>query len=192
MSTEKDVLEKIHKHLEKIGKRQDEICERLGQLERSGTLAAGDELSHDDLVTFLDQFRAGEALGEASLGAWIEVADLPCVKGGLRTVQQREGMHARLLEARLKELGATPCFEIPEVIYQRTMRDAGNPDKPDAEKVADFVKQFPDIDAALKPIYDIIAKLDHDQETQFMLRTIAQDERSTLEFLQEACQLLNG
>jgi DNA-binding ferritin-like protein len=192
MSTEKDVLEKIHKHLEKIGKRQDEICERLGQLERSGTLAAGDELSHDDLVTFLDQFRAGEALGEASLGAWIEVADLPCVKGGLRTVQQREGMHARLLEARLKELGATPCFEIPEAIYQRTMQDAGNPDKPDAEKVADFVKQFPDIDAALKPIYDIIAKLDHDQETQFMLQTIAQDERSTLEFLQEACQLLNG
>ena len=31
-----------------------------------------------------------------------------------------------------------------------------------------------------------------DEETQALLRTIAQDERSTLEFLAEACQQLNG
>ena len=189
---ENEVLEKIFVQLEAIGNRQDDICERLGRLERSDGRTAGKGISHDALVAFLDQFRAGEALGEASLGAWIEVSDLPCVKGGLRTIAQREGMHSRLLEARLKELGATPSFEIPEQIYQRTMQDAGNPDKPDTEKVADFVKQFPDIDAALEPIHDVIAQLDHDQETQFLLKTIVQDERSTLEFLQEACELLNG
>ena len=153
---------------------------------------SSDSISQKDLISFLDQFRAGEALGEASLGAWIEVSDVACVKGGLRTVQQREGMHARLLEARMKELGATPSFEIPEAIYEKTMQGAGDCEKSDPEKVLEFVKQFPDIDAAIQPILDVADKLDRDPETQFMLRTIAQDERSTLQFLQDACQLLNG
>ncbi|MFP6606001.1 MAG: hypothetical protein VCC19_05450, partial [Myxococcota bacterium] len=164
----------------------------LGALFAGAGSGSGESMSHEALISFLDQFRAGEALGEASLGAWIEVSDVACVKGGLRTVQQREGMHARLLEARLKELGATPTFEVPQVVYDQTMQSAGDPNKSDPEKVADFVKQFPDVDAAIQPILDIADKLDHDPETQFMLRTIAQDERSTLEFLQDACQLLNG
>ena len=189
MADSKD-LKKIEKALGKISQQQEEILTRLDRLETGSV--SGESMSQDALVAFLDQFRAGEALGEASLGAWIEVSDVACVKGGLRTIQQREGMHARLLEARLKELGATPAFEIPEAVYEQTMKSAGDPDKSDPEKVADFVKQFPDVDAAIQPILDITDKLDHDPETQFMLRTIAQDERSTLEFLQDACQLLNG
>lgn len=189
MSDSKD-LKKIEKALGKISEQQEQILSRLEKLEAgSGGNAA---LSQEALITFLDQFRAGEALGEASLGAWIEVSDVACVKGGLRTVQQREGMHARLLEARMKELGATPSFEIPEAIYDRAMEGAADPEKPDPEKIADFVKQFPDVDAAIQPILDIADKLDHDPETQFMLRTIAQDERSTLEFLHDACRQLNG
>jgi hypothetical protein len=190
-STEK-TLDKIEKQLSKICEQQEAIVRRLDGLEGVRSGASADAISHDGLVAFLDQFRAGEALGEASLGAWIEVSELACVKGGLRTVQQREGMHARLLEARLKELGATPSFEIPEAVYEKAMQGAGDPDKKDAEKVADFVKQFPDPDAAIQPILDIANKLDHDQETQYLLRTIAQDERSTLVFLNETCQLLNG
>ena len=34
-------------------------------------------------------------------------------------------------------------------------------------------------------------RLDDDQETQFLLRTIAQDERSTLEFFADACKVLS-
>ncbi len=184
-------LGKIEKQLTKICQQQEEIVRRLDGLE-AGLGSSGGAISQEALIAFLDQFRAGEALGEASLGAWIEVSDMACVKGGLRTVQQREGMHARLLEARLKELGATPSFEVPEAVYEKTMKDAADPARKDAEKVADFVKQFPDVDAALQPILDISDKLDHDPETQFLLRTIAQDERSTLVFLQDACQLLNG
>ena len=189
MADSKD-LKKIEKALGKIGQQQEEILARLDRLEAGS--GSDESMSHEALISFLDQFRAGEALGEASLGAWIEVSDVACVKGGLRTVQQREGMHARLLEARLKELGATPTFEMPQAVYDQTMQSAGDPNKSDPEKVADFVKQFPDVDAAIQPILDIADKLDHDPETQFMLRTIAQDERSTLEFLQDACQLLNG
>lgn len=189
----RDFFKKIDKKLSKIRRQQDEIVERLERLEkREGAPASRPVVSHDALVAFLDQFRAGEALGEASLGAWIQVSDRACVKGGLRTIQQREGMHARLLEARLKELGATPSFEIPEAVYQETMRGAGDSEKGDAGKIADFVKQFPDVDAAIQPILDMAARLDHDPETQFMLQTIAQDERATLEFVHEACALLNG
>jgi hypothetical protein len=47
-----------------------------------------------------------------------------------------------------------------------------------------------DVDKALQPIYDVANRLDHDPETQSLLRTIAQDERSTLEFINEACELL--
>lgn len=189
MSSDSKDLKKIEKALSKISSQQEEIVARLDKLEAA---ALQEPVSHDELIRFLDQFRAGEALGEASLGAWIEVSDVACVKGGLRTVQQREGMHARLLEARMKELGATPNFEIPEAICEKAMQGSADPDKSDPEKLADFVKQFPDVDAAIQPILDMADKLEHDPETQFMLRTIAQDERSTLEFLQDACAQLNG
>jgi TolA-binding protein len=181
-------LERIQRTLEQMCAQQQEICARLERLERSRSR----EFGKPELIRFLDQFRAGEALGEASLGAWIAVSDTACVKGGLRTIQQREGMHARLLEARMKELGASPSFEIPQAIYDRAMSGAADPEKTDAQKVLDFVKRFPDIDAAVKPILDVADKLDHDPETQSLLRTIAQDERATLEFTHEACRLLNA
>ena len=51
---------------------------------------------------------------------------------------------------------------------------------------------FGDADKALQPIFELANRLDDDPETQSLLRTIAQDERSTLEWFGEACQLLNG
>ncbi len=184
-------LTRIEKTLGQICEQQQQICSRLEQLE-SLAATGKSRMSEKDLIAFLDQFRAGEALGEASLGAWIEVSDTACVRGGLRTIAQREGMHARLLEARMKELGASPSFEIPEAVYEKAMSGAADATKTDAAKVAEFIERFPDVDAAIQPILDIADKLDHDQETQSLLRTIAQDERSTLCFLQEACQQLNG
>jgi DNA-binding ferritin-like protein len=193
MSTK--ALEKIEKAVAKLAEQQGAICAQVAQLsERIESLGASGNgsVSKAKLIEFLDQFRAGEALGEASLGAWIAVSDTACLRGGLRTVQQREGMHARLLEARLKELGASPNFEIPEDVYDQAMERSGSTDRSDAEKLLEFVKNFPDPEAAVKPIHDMADKLDHDQETQSLLRTIAQDERSTLEFLNEACALLNS
>ena len=183
------MLDRMGRTLEQLATQQQDIASRLERLERT---PARSSFGKPELIRFLDQFRAGEALGEVSLGAWIEVSDMACVKGGLRTIQQREGMHARLLEARMKELGATPRFEVPQAIYERTMRGAADREKTDAQKVLDFVKQFPDIDAAVKPILDVANKLDHDPETQYLLRTIAQDERATLEFVHDACRLLNS
>lgn len=183
-------LKKIEKQLSKIIDQQHELATRMAALEANTAARAG--ASTDETIKFLDQFRAGEALGEASLGAWIEVCTTPCLKGGLRTVQMREGMHAVLLERRIKELGGACTFALPEAVHDAAMSASADTSKTDAEKVHEFIARFPDVDAALKPIHDLADRLDGDQETQSLLRTIAQDERSTLEFLSEACALLNA
>ena len=183
-------LSKIEKSLEKLADQQAEMCAQVAQLASGLDSKGSATIGNAELIGFLDQFRAGEALGEASLGAWIAVSDTECLRGGLRTVQMREGMHARLLEQRIKELGGSPSFELPEAVYNAAMTGAGDADKGDAQKVLEFTQQFPDIDKALAKIYEHADRAD--EETQSLLRTIAQDERSTLEFLAEACQQLNG
>jgi len=184
-------LKRIEKAIASLAEQQLEICEQVAKLETRIANRSSNAASTEDTIRFLDQFRAGEALGEASLGAWCEVSTTPCLKGGLRTIQMREGSHARLLEQRIKELGGSASFELPDAVYNTTMEGAADASKTDAEKVLAFVSQFPDCDVALQPIHDMADRLDHDQETQSLLRTIIQDERSTLEWLNEACALLN-
>lgn len=182
-------LKRIEKCLEDLSEQQTEICSRLATLEKSLAAAPARSASRKELLTFLDGFRAGEALGEASLGAWIEVCTTDAVRGALRTVQQREGMHARLLEARLKELGGSPKVEIPEDRYAQTMEAVGTAEKSDVEKLQNFTSRFPDPDAAIQPILDMAERAD--AETRTLLRTIAQDERATLVCLGELCAELS-
>jgi len=52
------------------------------------------------VVALLDSFRAAEAFGAESLQAWIACCQVPCLRGGLRTICHREAYHARLLEER--------------------------------------------------------------------------------------------
>jgi hypothetical protein len=170
METEK-FLARLEEMLSQVVRQQEAICAELvsmrervdGLAEPRSTPATGAP-ARAELLRFLDRFRAGEALGAATTQAWIAVSDVACVKGGLHVVAEREGMHARLLDACLRAHGGTPRYEIPEAVC----------------------------DAAMKPIYDMADRLDDDPETQALLRTIAQDERSTLEFFQQACKLLNS
>lgn len=197
METEKFLL-RLEETLAKVVRQQEAICgELVGLRERVDALggrepaAAGGTPARGELLRFLDRFRAGEALGEATTRAWLEVSDVACVKGGLHVVAEREGMHARLLEACLRAHGGTPRYEVPEAIRAEAMRRVSDRARGDAAKVLDFVRQFGDTEKALEPIYRMAARLDGDPETQALLRTIAQDERSTLEFFQQACKLLN-
>ena len=187
MSDKNETLARIEETLEAICGEIGELKTKVDALSAAGAGAP----SNDEIIKFLDGFRAGEAFGETSLGAWIEVSDIPCVKGGLRTVQQREGFHSRLLEARIKELGGTCKAEVPQAIYDSGMKSSADPAKGDAAKVLDFAGRFPDCDAALKPIFDMADRLSDDPETQSLLRTIAQDERSTLEWFQTTCAQLH-
>jgi hypothetical protein len=183
------LLKRIADTLDCVVTQQEQILKRLERLEST---TGREAVPRDEVIAFLDGFRANEALGEASLGAWIAVCEEPCLKGGLRTVQQREGMHARLLEERLRELGGTPRSEVPASVQEAAMRSAASTEVGDAKKLRDFTARFPDIDAALAPIADMADRLDDDPETQSLLRTIMQDERSTLVFLCDACAQLGG
>jgi hypothetical protein len=181
-------LARIEKALARLAERQDEICQHVAGLEqRLEALAPRAAADPAEVIRFLDQFRAGEALGETSLGAWISVCQDPCLRGGLRTVQMREGSHARLLAERIKELGGSPEFELPESLQRSTLEDAGSRERSDAEKVREFVARFPDAEQALRPIEDLAARLDGDPETQSLLRTIARDECATLEWFHSVC-----
>jgi hypothetical protein len=189
MSSEK-ALGRIERAIEQLARGQDEIRARLEGLEARAGNTDG-ELSRARLLRFLDRFRAAEALGEASVGAWLAVSTTECLRGGLRTVQQREGMHARLLAERIKELGGECRYQIDAATVERAMKRSGDAAVSDARKLVDAVERSGEPEAALKPILDMANRLDRDPETQSLLRTIAQDERSTLEFLREACALLN-
>ena len=198
METEKFLL-RLEETLAHVVRQQEAICaELVGMRERVDALAERRSASgtgaptRGELLRFLDRFRAGEALGEATTKAWIEVSDVACVKGGLHVVAQREGMHARLLDACLRAHGGTPRYEIPEAVCSKAMKRISDRTRGDAAKVLDFVQRTGDAEKALEPIYKMADRLDGDPETQALLRTIAQDERSTIEFFQQACKLLNS
>ena len=148
-------------------------------------------MSVEELIQFLDAFRANEELGDVSIGAWIEVCSDTGVRGSLRVIQQREASHARLLEARLRELGGTPSFELPQDYREQTLKDAASTEKSDAEKLLELHQKFPDPDAVCKQLFDVTDRLDADPESQSLLRQIAVDERSTLECVVETCKALN-
>jgi len=198
METEKFLL-RLEETLTQVVRQQEAICaELVGVRERVDALAerqsapASGAPTRGELLRFLDRFRAGEALGEATTAAWIEVSDVACVKGGLHVVAQREGMHARLLDGCIRAHGGTPRYEIPEAVRDTAMKRISDRTRGDAAKVLEFVQQVGETEKALAPIYEMADRLDADPETQALLRTIAQDERSTLEFFQQACKLLNA
>lgn len=198
METEK-FLQRLEETLGQVARQQEAICSELVALrERVDTLAehpraaASDAPTRGELLRFLDRFRAGEALGAATTKAWIEVSDVACVKGGLHVVAEREGLHARLLDACIRAHGGTPRYELPEAVCTEAMKRVSDRSRGDAAKVLEFVQQVGATEKALEPIYTMADRLDGDPETQALLRTIAQDERSTLEFFQQACKLLNA
>lgn len=184
-------LAKIEKLLGEVCAAQNALCERLERLEERISRASG-EASCEETVAFLDRFRAAETHAVQWIGAWIEVSDVDCLRGGLRTVQKREAIHAELLESRIKELGGSCTFELPAEDRERYCDTYGGRVCSDAEKVKALVEEVGDVDAFLAPYEEFAGRLDGDPETQFLLRTILQDERSTLDFLNDACALLNG
>ena len=184
-------LKRIEKGINKLAAQQEAICERLQTLEGQISKASDNAPTREEVIQLLDGFRAGEALGAASIGAWVDVCTTDCVRGALRTIREREAMHARLLEQRLRELGAEPSIEIPAGDVEQAMKELGSTEQSDAQKLLEFAQKYPDADALLQPICDVADRLDHDQETQWLLRSILQDERSTLALVHEACAMLN-
>jgi len=180
-------LQRIDAALAKLAEEQSELSKRLARLEGRESRAL-ESSPRERVIAFLDQFRAGEALSELSLGAWIAVCKDSELRGALRTVQAREGSHARLLGERIKELGGAPCYEIPEPTYTQVMTGSASLEIDDAEKVRAFVARNSDPGRALATGHAMAERLDDDRETQSLLRAIAQDELATLELFYTTAQ----
>jgi len=140
----------------------------------------------------LDEYRCAENFASEYLGCWNEVSDQDCVKGGLRVIQQREAYHAKLLEARLRELGGSPQCTVSTEQRTKEMAVYAAKDKTDAQKLQHVADQIHDLPKVLSFITDVIDQIQDDQQSKELLRSLVQDEMSSAQWLLEACQLMNG
>jgi hypothetical protein len=144
------------------------------------------------IMHLLDEFRCGENFASEYLNRWIAVSDQECVRGGLRTVQQRETFHAQLLEARLRELGGVPQCTVPVERREKELQFYASAEKKDLEKLQSIAARIKDPAQVLKPITDVIDQIQDDQQSKELLRTLIDDEMSSVKWLLQACQTLSA
>jgi len=169
------------------------LCEEVGAIRKRLDALDGGKgpMSTPEIIEFLDGYRVAEATAASGFGAWIATSDTDCLRGGLRMVQLREAAHAKLFEERIKELGGSPKAEASEALEAFLIGTLGDPDKSDAEKLQAFVGQAGD-PKVIEQLEGFAARMDGDQETQFLLRAVIQDECASIAFLNQACELLCG
>jgi hypothetical protein len=144
------------------------------------------------IMQLLDEYRCAENFASEYLNCWNEVSNQDCVKGGLRVIQQREAYHAKLLEDRLRELGGIPQCTVPTQQREKEMAVYASKDKSDAQKLQYVADQITDLPKALSFITNVIDQIQEDQQSKELLRSLVQDEMSSVQWLLEACQLMNG
>jgi hypothetical protein len=147
------------------------------------------QMTPQETLDFLDGYRAAEAMAANAFGAWIAASDTPCLRGGLRAVQMREAYHARLFEERIKELGGSPKAEMDDAAEAFLM--SFGDERSDAEKVDAFMKAAGD-PKVLDQLEAQAARLNNDEETQFLLRSVIEDERASLALVKQAHEMLCG
>lgn len=182
----KDTLARIEKAIAGLCAEVGAIRQRLDSLD-----GGSGPMSTAEIIEFLDGYRVAEATAAAGFGAWIATSDTDCLRGGLRMVQLREAAHAKLFEERIKELGGSAKAEASEELEAFLIGTLGDPDKSDVEKLQSFAARAGD-PKVIEQLEGFAARMDADQETQFLLRAVIQDERASLEFLNQACELLCG
>jgi ferritin-like protein len=138
----------------------------------------------DRIVHLLDVYRSTEGFVAQYLPKWIEVSPSEAVKGGLRTVQAREAAHARLMKARLTELGEVARAEVPAERREKEVPFFSSPEKSDLEKFRALATLFGDPQEFLKPVTDLIDEIQDDPQTRELLRTIIDDEVESVKWIQ--------
>lgn len=138
---------------------------------------------HERVVRFLDDLRAAEAASADVLKAWIAVCTHDELRGGLRVIAEREAGHAELLAGRLRELGGPCTATLAEPVLAAALERFGSLAVADEEKLAQVLARYPDDSAVNRPITHLVEELEHDPETQELLRLIAEGEGSTFAWL---------
>lgn len=175
----------------------DELfAEQMRELEngqRSYTYNGQSHATEREMVMhLLDEFRCAENFAAEYLNRWIAVSDLECVKGGLRVIQQREAYHAQILEARLRELGGIPQCTVPAERREKELSFYASTELKDIDKLGSIAARVKDPAAVLKPITEVIAQIEEDQQSKELLRSLVDDEMSSIKWLLEACQTLSA
>lgn len=134
----------------------------------------------EHLVAFLDDLRAAEAAAAEVLLAWLAVCTLDGLRGGLRTIAEREAVHAELLTERLHELEAPAQAAVAEPVQRAALARFGSAAVSDEEKLALLLARYPDDAAVTRPLTDQLADCEHDPETCELLRLIADGEAATV------------
>ena len=143
------------------------------------------------VVSMLDRFRAGEANGMAAFSGWSKHVNTDCIRSGVRMICEREGYHARIFEARMKDLGADCKAEVNEASRKitATLSDSAMTDN---QKLTYLANLAPDPDAFFKPVLEFVDNLKEDLETKELFKLYVQDELSSAKWLLYACEALNG
>ena len=146
----------------------------------------------DYIVHLLDTYSTTEGFVAQYLPKWIDVSSNEAVKGGLRTVQAREAAHARLMKARLLELGECSKAKIPQQRRENEIPFFASTDHSDEKKLKVLVDLFGDGEKFLSPVTELINKITEDLQTRELLRTILDDERESVNWIQNMHKSLSS
>jgi hypothetical protein len=136
------------------------------------------------VARFLDDLRAAEAAGAEVLTAWIAVCGHEGLRGGLRTIAEREAAHAELLDERLRELGMPCSAALSEAVRGTALARYGSAGVSDEEKLDLVLARYPDDASATRLIHAVIDDLRNDDpETRELLRLVADGETATIAWL---------
>jgi hypothetical protein len=144
------------------------------------------------VLHLLDTYSTTEGFVAQYLPKWIEVSPSETVQGGLRTVQGREALHARLMKKRLIELKGDSEATIPEIRREKEVPFFSSPDHSDVEKLKVLSDLFGDGEAFLSPVMEVADSLQDDLLTAEMLRTILDNEMESITWVQEMHRVLSA
>ena len=144
------------------------------------------------ILHLLDTYSTTEGFVAQYIPKWIEVSPNETVQGGLRTVQGREALHARLMKKRLRELGGDSVATIPEERRQNEVPFFSSPDRTDVEKLKALSDLFGDGGAFLSAVSDVIDHIAEDLLTKEMLRTILDNEMESIDWVQGMYRTLSA
>lgn len=136
----------------------------------------------DLIVHLLQAYQSTEYFNAQYLPLWSKASPHESVRGGLRIVQAREAIHARVMRSRLRELGETSFIEVPRERHHRDLPFFASPERSDLEKLQLLVHLFEDTGGFFKPITDLIDGIQRDWQTREILRTILDDEYATVKW----------
>ncbi len=150
----------------------------------AGYVGNSNPTERDRIMHLLDVYRSTEGFVAQYLPRWIAVSQHEGVKGGLAVIQQREALHAKVMKARLLALGGTPKARVPEERRQKEIPFFSSPERSDVEKLGVLANLFGNPEEFMKPVIDLAAEIQEDQQSKELLSGIIEDEGASIRWIQ--------